>query len=68
MEDWIGSKMDMRYVSRKTLLAKTRKHISSSTLPQACITTDVVHPWGVPGFVLELENDVYEEGYTEIMR
>ena len=64
MDNWIGQELDMRYISRRELLNKVRKVMSSPTLPQPMITTDLKNPEGVPEFILELERDVYKEGYT----
>jgi len=64
MDDWIGLPLDMRDKSRKRLLAEVRKVMLSPTPPQPMITTDLKNPEGIPEFVLDLERDVYKEGYT----
>ena len=64
MDDWIGLPLDMRDKSRKEVLEEARKILGPPTPPQPMITTDLKNPERVPEFILELERDVYKEGYT----
>ena len=64
MDEWIGPKFRTYNVNRKRLLAEVKKVMMSPTPPQPMITTDLKNPEGVPEFVLDLERDVYKEGYT----
>ena len=64
--EWLGEDVDMRDRSREEILSEFEEYLKSSTLPEKEITTDVKNPEGIPGFVLEMEKDVYEEGYTVI--
>ena len=64
MDDWIGLPLDMRDKSRKEVLEEARKILGPPTLPQPMITTDLKNPEGIPEFVLDLEREVYKEGYT----
>lgn len=66
-DDWIGVRLGMRKRTRKEVLAEVRKYLGSPTLPEKQLTTDITDSEGVPGFIMELEKDVYKGKYTKII-
>ena len=74
-DDWIGVRMDMRPRKREKLIKELHRTIGKPmptkntppTPPEPMIITDIKHPEGVPEFILELERDVYKDGYTSLI-